>query len=163
MGLLWACLLAGGWGLAFAFGLCSLGVFVCLFVCVRVGVVGQCGPAALLLRLACLRAHALVWALLACAGCCVCPDLRAGCNSMGRDNVVPPHCVRWWRCLADACAGKGRGVGGGGESGSRVVDIAPPAFALAYVGMGTLLSVLNRVGVEPPAGYVLAWLGGRAG
>lgn len=41
----------------------------------------------------------------------------------------------------------------------RVADTTPPAFALAYVGTGTPLSVLNRVGVEPPAGHVLAWLG----
>ena len=55
--------------------------------------------------------------------------------------------------------GEERRVGGEGESASRVADTTPPAFALAYVGTGTLLSVLNRVGVEPPAGHVLAWLG----
>lgn len=50
-------------------------VFACLLVCVRLGVVGQCGPAAPpLLRLACLRAHALVWA---------CWRVRGSACSMG--------------------------------------------------------------------------------
>ena len=61
--------------------------------------------------------------------------------------VVPPHYVRWWRCPDAACAGKERGVGGEGESAPQGGEHNP--LALAYVGTGTPLSVLNRVGVEP--------------
>lgn len=66
-GLLWACLLAGGWGLVFAFGLCSLGVFAFGGVGALAwggGTVWSRRPLALL---ACLRAHASGVGLLACA------------------------------------------------------------------------------------------------
>ena len=39
-----------------------------------------------------------------------------------------------------------RRVGGEGESASRVADTVPPAFALAYVGAGALLSVASGGG-----------------
>ena len=55
--------------------------------------------------LACLRAHAFGVGLLACAQFCACP-LRAGCNSMGRDMVVPPHTA--WRALLRSPRGAGR-------------------------------------------------------
>ena len=47
----------GGW-----VGCVRLGVCVFWVLARLLGVVGQCGPAAPLPRLACLRAHALVWA-----------------------------------------------------------------------------------------------------
>lgn len=137
------------------------GVFVWVFALLGVGALvwwwGSVVPPPPLSRLACLRAHALVWACWRVRGCCVPDGWRAAL--LGRDSVVPPHYVCWWRCPADACAREERRVGGEGESASRVADTAPPAFALAYVGTGTLLSVLSRVGVGPPAGRVLAWLG----
>ena len=34
--------------------------------------------------------------------------LRAGCNSMGRDNVVPPHTA--WRAVPGCCVRGERGV-----------------------------------------------------
>ena len=90
-GLLWACLLAGGWGWVFARGACSLVVFACLLVCARLGVVGQSLSRRPLCPglLACVLTP-LVWALLACA--------RAGGRPgkgavMGRDNHVPPHAL----------------------------------------------------------------------
>lgn len=43
---MWACLLGGWLGWVFALLVCSLGVFACLLVCARLGVVGQCGSAA---------------------------------------------------------------------------------------------------------------------
>lgn len=88
--LLWACLLAGG--LVFAFGVCSLGVFACLLVCARLGVVGQCGPAAPFAPLACLRAHALVWACWRVRGS-ACP-MGGGRPSRGGTIVSRPFtCV----------------------------------------------------------------------
>jgi len=80
--------------------------------------------------LACLRAHALVWACwrVRCS-------LGCGVTVMGRDNVVPPHYVRWWRCPDAACARKERRVGGEVESAPQGGEHNP--LALAYVGTGT--------------------------
>ena len=76
--MLWACLLGGWLGFVFACGVCSLVVFAFLGVGARLGVVGQCGPAAPryarcllaggVLVFALLVFALLVWALLACAG-----------------------------------------------------------------------------------------------
>ena len=52
----------GGWGSCLRAGRVRLLVFALLVLARLLGVVGQCGPAAPLPRLACLRAHALVWA-----------------------------------------------------------------------------------------------------
>ena len=82
---LWACLLAGGWGLVFALLLCSLGVFACLLVCACLGWWDSVVPPPLhACLLACLRAHALVWAVLACA---MLPWVRG--NGNGAGHVCP--------------------------------------------------------------------------
>jgi len=110
----WACCgrvcSVGGWVGCLRYCPCSCGClrFWCWRACL--GVVGQCGPAALP-RLACLRVHALVWACWRVRGSALAP-LRAGCNSMGRDNVVPPHTA--WRAVPGCCVARGerRGVWG---------------------------------------------------
>lgn len=103
--LLWACLLAGGWGLVFAL----LPVFVWVFACL-LGVVGQCGPAAPLPRLACLFACVLTpWCGLVgvcAAGAC---GVGAWAALLGRDNRVPPH-TAWRGLLRSPCGAEERGV-----------------------------------------------------
>ena len=72
-------------------------VFACLLVCARLGVVGQCGPAAP--APVCLLACVLtLWRGL--VGVCDAP-LGVGVTVMGRDNHVPPHAV--WRALSPRC------------------------------------------------------------
>ena len=78
-------------------------------VCACLGVVGRCGPAVPLLRLACLRVRALVWALLACAAPCLCVGVVM---VMGRGVVVPPLC-----CVVLGCFWLPRGAGGEGGGG----------------------------------------------
>lgn len=107
-GLLWACLLAGGWVSCLRAGRVRVGV--CVLWCWRRfagggGTVWSRRPFAPACLLACLRAHAFGVGLLACAQFCACP-LRAGCNSMGRDMVVPPHTA--WRALLRSPRGAGR-------------------------------------------------------
>lgn len=62
---------------------------------------------------ACLRAHALVWACWRVRGSALAP-LRAGCNSMGRDMVVPPHTLLVVLSTVRCVARKERRVGGEG-------------------------------------------------
>lgn len=57
-------------------------------------------------RLACLRAHALVWALLACARWRV-PDGRMAAM-LGRDMVVPPHMAWRWAAFGRPVARRER-------------------------------------------------------
>lgn len=65
--LLWACLLGGWLSFVFTRGACSP-FGVCVLACVRsLGGGGTVWSRRPLPRLACLRAHALAWALLACA------------------------------------------------------------------------------------------------
>ena len=76
----------------FAWGVCAFLVLARLL-----GVVGQCGcvrPFAPACLLACSRSG--VGVVGVCGGSALAP-LRAGCNSMGRDNVVPPHTA--WRAV----------------------------------------------------------------
>ena len=108
---------ACGWlGLMFAL----LPVFVWVFAlswCWRFGgVVGQCGPAAphyahCPLEAWAFGAHALVWALLACAGCCV-PDGRRGGQVGAGQSCPAPTCVAWATSVAPWRGRERRGVWG---------------------------------------------------
>lgn len=108
-GLLWACLLAGGWGSCLRAGRVRAGV--CVLACVRFGgVVGQCGPAAPLPRLACLRAHASGVGLLACARLVCARWAEGGQVGAGHDCPAP---LRALVALSTArCVARKRGVVG---------------------------------------------------
>ena len=64
-----------------------------------------CVPPPLAL-LACLRAHALVWAALTCARFCV-PDGRRAAM-LGRDMIVPPHAEWRWAAFGRPVARRER-------------------------------------------------------
>ena len=99
---------ACGWlGFVFTRGACSCGCLRALVLARLLGVVGQCGPAAPLAPACLVGAHALVWALLACAGW-ACAGWASGRPGMGRDNVVPPHAA--WRAVPGCCVRGERGA-----------------------------------------------------
>ena len=136
------CLVGGGvWCLRL--GCVRLLVFALLVLARFGGVVGAVWSLPPLSRLAWLRVHALVLACWRVRGLCA---RWAEGGQVGAGHGCPaPYCVACGARLL--CAGKGRRVGGEGESAPQGGEQNP--LALAYVGTGAPLSVLNRVGVEP--------------
>ena len=106
----WACCgrvcSVGGWVGCLRYCPCSLGVFAlswCWRACL--GWWGSVAASAPLPRLACLRVHALVWALLACAVVLRLPPCVRGVTVWGGTTLSRPI-RRGVRCPADACAGR---------------------------------------------------------
>lgn len=111
------------------------GVFVWVFAlsgCWRFGgVVGQCGPAAPLPRLACLRAHALVWACWRVREP-VGGQVRGG-NGAGQSCPAP--CAAGWRCRRCVRVEERRlRVGVPARSGEHNPT---PSLVLAYMETGS--------------------------
>lgn len=88
-GLLWSCLLAGGWVGCLRYCPCSLGVFARLLVCARLGVAGQCGCVRPF-TLACLRAHAFGVGAVGVCGVLRCP-MGGGRSGRGGTIVSRPY------------------------------------------------------------------------
>lgn len=111
---MWACLLAGGWGLVFAFGLCSRGCLRACLCALAWGWWDSVVPPPLITLTALWRRGLLVLTRRVWARSLVCEaTLGAGCNSMGRDNHVPPHAAWRWVAFGRPVARReGRGVWG---------------------------------------------------
>ena len=139
----------GWWGCAFS---CSRG---CLRVLVLARLLGWWGSVVSpppLPRLACLRAHAPVWALLACA-----VVLRAGLGGNGAGQSCPAPCSVACAASPAACAwGEKEGCGG------------PPGVvnAIPLLCSPTCERVTRPVGAEQGGGAsgraIVVWLGAVA-
>lgn len=183
--LLWACLLAGGWGLVFALLPVFVWVFACLLVCACLGLWGSVVPPPLCPGLlACLLACSRPGVgLLACArlaragwargrpcwgGTIVSRPILRGVGYFGRPVARKREA---WRVGCSRCANtrahaeRGRGEGEGSHR---------PVQVLAWLGAGErtlgacswciqLLLLVALVGNEREEGSlrpgVLAWLG----
>lgn len=110
--LLWACLLAGGWGLVFALLPVFVWVFACLLVCACLGLWGSVVPPPLCPGLfACLLAHALVWACWRVRGWRVRGGRVGGLVGAGQ-SCPAPYCVAWATSVAPWRGRERRGVWG---------------------------------------------------
>lgn len=98
----------------------------------------------------------LVWALLACAGCCV-PDGR-GAALLGRDNHVPPH-TAWWVYCPPRCVARGRGEGLG--VGVRVLPRVVNTILLRSPTWERVPPVGAEQGVSGASGRASVGLAGR--
>lgn len=128
-------------------GRVRVGVWAFLVLVRLLGVVGQCGPAASLPWLACLRARALAWALLACARF-VCARWAEG-GQVGAGQRCPAPC-----CVALGCFG--RSVARKERRWVGVLSWCANARARAERGRGGERgSLVGRT--------VVAWLGGVGG
>lgn len=162
-GLLWACLLAGGWVGCLRLGCVRLGCLrACL--CARLGVVGRfCVPPPRLFSLAALGwvgfwcSHFGVWALGRARWL-----VRGGLGGkVGRDMIVPPHVA--WRAPF-CCVAWGRVVNirahtereGGGATGRAIVAWLGAGVVCAFWCVQSSLPAATGVGNARERG--MGWL-----